>query len=121
MRRAFPFQDLSTDEFEELTRHICMKILGTGTIAFAEGKDGGRDGTFEGTAQSFPSTASPLKGKFIIQAKNTTNPVASCSDTYFSKLLDDEIPKLRKLVENGELDNYFVFSNRRKPADKAIK
>lgn len=121
MRRSFPFYDLGDEEFEELARHICMQVLGTGTFAFAVGQDGGRDGKFEGTAQKFPSQNSPRKGKFIIQAKHTTNPVASCSRREFSRLLDDEVPKIKKLIKAKEVDHYLVFTNRRKPASKAIE
>jgi hypothetical protein len=120
MRRSFPFHDLYHQEFEDLVSHICVQILGTGTVIFAPGKDGGRDGTFSGTAQRFPSTKSPFAGKFVIQAKHTASPVASCSDTEFSSIIDGEVPKLIKLVESSELEHYFIFTNRKKPADKSI-
>lgn len=97
-----------------------MAILGTGTIVFAKGKDGGRDGSFYGKAQAFPSTASPLEGKFIVQAKHTSNPIASCSDKEFAKLLDGEHSKIVALIEAGELEHYLVFTNRKKPAGAGI-
>lgn len=97
-----------------------MGLLGMGTIAFAAGKDGGRDGKFTGTAQSFPSTASPLAGRFIIQAKHTSNPVASCSDAEFGRIMNDESPNVRSLVAEAELDHYIVFTNRKKPANSTI-
>ena len=97
-----------------------MKILGTGTIVFADGKDGGRDGTFTGVAQNFTSAISPLSGEFVIQAKHTSNPIASCSDHEFTRILKKEEPKVKALIKAGELDHYMVFTNRRKPADKAI-
>jgi hypothetical protein len=121
MRRSFPFHDLSDDEFEQLVNHICMKVLGTGTIVFAPGKDGGRDGTFAGTAQNYPSAIAPLSGKFVVQSKHTSNPVASCSDPEFDRILDDEKPKLVELIKKGELDHYMVFTNRKKPAIKTIE
>jgi hypothetical protein len=120
MRRTFPFQDLSNDEFEDLISGICQSILGTGTIVFATGRDGGRDAAFTGTAQKFPSVESPLKGKFIIQAKHTANPAASCSDSEFSRILDGEKPKIVVLIEAGELEHYLCFTNRKKPADDAV-
>ena len=112
MRRSFPFHDLGDDEFEELVRHICMEILGTGTITFATGPDGGRDACFEGTAQKFPSTNSPFAGKFVVQAKHTSNPAGSCSSKEFSRLLDQEAPKIKKLIDDDEADYYLVFTNR---------
>ena len=121
MHRTFPFHDLSHDEFEDLVAAICHHILGTGTIVFAEGKDGGRDAKFVGTATKFPSVASPLSGKFIIQAKHTSNPVASCSDREFGGLLKGEHSRIVKLIEGQELEHYLVFTNRKKPADDAIE
>lgn len=121
MRQSFPFHDLSTDEFEDLVRHICMEVLGTGTFAFAPGPDGGRDATFAGTAQKFPSAQSPLTGKFIVQAKHTTNPVGSCSSREFAKVIEGEKPKLKKLIAANEIEHYLVFTNRRKPAHKTIQ
>jgi hypothetical protein len=120
MRRSFPFHDLGDEEFETLVAAICQKILGTGSVVFAAGKDGGRDGKFEGTAQLFPSNASPLGGKFIIQSKHTSNPVGSCSDSEFGRILDDEKPKITTLIGNGELDHYLVFTNRKRPANDAV-
>lgn len=120
MRRSFPFQDLADDEFETLVAAICQKILGTGAVVFATGKDGGRDGKFKGVAQKFPSESSPLSGKFIVQAKHTANPAASCSDAEFGRLLEGEKPKITALIANGELEHYLVLTNRKRPADDSI-
>jgi hypothetical protein len=87
LHRTFPIHDLSDDEFEELVVAICHHILGTGTIVFAVGRDGGRDGIFTGTAAKFPSPAAPLTGKFVVQAKHTQNPAASCADAEFGRIL----------------------------------
>ncbi len=121
MKRSYPFHDLNPDDFERLVIHVCMKILGTGTIVFAAGKDGGRDGTFDGTAEKFPSAAAPLSGRFVIQSKHNSNPNSSCSDKEFESVVNCEVPKLKALLANDELDHYMIFTNRKKPAEKAIK
>jgi len=92
---------------------ICGMILGTGIIVFSPGPDGGRDGKFTGKANNFPSEAKPWDGKFIIQAKHTTNPIASCSDSEFETILKKELPKLEGLKEQGKIDYYLVFTNRK--------
>ena len=104
---------LDDKKFENLTNTICQKILGIGVIEFSEGKDGGRDGKFTGTAIAFPSDVESWKGKFIIQAKFTSNSQASCSDKEFENLIDLEIPKIKKLKERNEIDNYLIFTNRK--------
>lgn len=121
LHRTFPIHDLSNDEFETLVAAICHYVLGTGTIVFAIGKDGGRDGTFAGAAANFPSSAAPLTGKFVVQAKHTSNPVASCADNEFGRILKGEHPKIITLVKQGELEHYLVFTNRKKPASDGIE
>ncbi len=109
----YPLYDLSWQEFENIVISICEEILGTGTIKFADGKDGGRDAKFTGTANNFPSSASPWNGKFIIQAKHTTNMIASCSDSEFNTLLKKEVESIKKLKDDYKIDNYIMFTNRK--------
>ncbi|OHD09214.1 MAG: hypothetical protein A2Y34_14625 [Spirochaetes bacterium GWC1_27_15] len=117
----YRLENISENEFEELVNSICQKILGIGIISFRKGKDGGRDGKFEGIAENYPSSKLPWKGKFIIQSKHTDNPIASCSDNNFQNMIKkDEIPKLKVLKANNEVDNYLLFTNRRFNADIGI-
>jgi hypothetical protein len=111
--RKYPLHYLNDDEFENLSILICNKILGTATMPFAKGRDSGKDGRFTGTANCFPSQANPWNGKIIIQAKHTTKENASCSDSDFKSILKKEIPKISKLQQNGELDYYLLFTNRK--------
>lgn len=111
----FPVYDLSNIEFEKLVGLICREVLGPAVTTFAAGKDGGKDAKFSGSAQAFPSTANPETGKFIIQAKHTSSPVGSCSDDDFeTKTLNEELPKVKRMFDAGELTHYILFTNRRK-------
>lgn len=109
----YRLENINDADFEKMVNTICQRILGTGVIEFSPGKDGGRDGKFTGVAQNYPSTKDSWSGKFIIQAKHTENPIASCSDNDFEKIIDGEIVKIKKLKENGEVDNYLLFTNRK--------
>lgn len=109
----YHLDQLDDTQFENLVNTICQKILGTGVVTFSPGKDGGKDGRFNGTAQNYPSTTENWKGKFIIQAKHTTSPIASCSDSEFESIVNKEIKKVRKLKSNGHVDNYLLFTNRK--------
>ena len=111
--RNYRLEDLSDVQFEELCSKICIQILGEGFVNFAKGKDGGRDGKFQGKANEFPSKERPYEGKFIVQAKHTTSPIALCSDSKFNKILEEEIPNIEKLNANGELEHYFILTNRK--------
>ncbi len=63
-------------DFERLVVSICDRILGTGTIHFSDGPDGGRDAAFTGRAENYPSSTKPWEGSFVIQAKHCKNPNA---------------------------------------------
>lgn len=104
---------LSEDNFENLINRICQEVLGTGVISFSKGKDGGRDGKFIGVSQSFPSVTKHWNGKFIIQAKHTDNPIASCSDNDFQTITNKEIKKIKKLKEENEVDCYLQIESTR--------
>lgn len=112
---------LDEDTFEKLANRICQSILGIGTISFAKGRDGGKDGKFTGTATKFPSEKSPWSGKFIIQAKHSSSPVASCNDPDFKSTIETEIQKVKKLKQNGEIDCYIIFTNRKYSGDSGEK
>lgn len=113
--QRFPLHDLSDTEFEQLVVLICRELLGPGVTSFARGRDGGKDAKFIGTATQFPSSSNPASGRFIIQAKHTWSREGSCSDRSFEpKLIDEEMPKIKRQFDNGELTHYLLFTNRRK-------
>ena len=121
MIETYPIHNLADNEFELMVVMICQKILGIGVINFSAGPDGGRDGRFEGKAESFPSTQEPWTGKFIIQAKHSSSPVDTCTSAGFKKILKEEYPKVKKLIANGELEHYLLFTNRKLSADAENK
>lgn len=104
---------LNDQDFENLVNRICQTLLGIAVVSFSPGKDGGRDGKFTGTASQYPSDKNCWSGKFIIQAKHTANPTASCSDSDFKKIIDDEIKKIKALKILGDIDCYLIFTNRK--------
>jgi len=111
----FPLHSLHDNEFEQLVTLICRQILGAGVTSFAQGPDGGKDAKFTGTATAFPSITAPAYGWFIIQAKHTSNPIASCSDYEFeTTLIGKEIPKIKRQFDEGRLTHYILFTNRKK-------
>lgn len=121
----YAYENFGEDQFENLVVCICREIFGIGAQGFAKGPDGGRDAKFIGTSQFFPSTASPWKGTTIIQAKHVSAYNKSFSDQDFygnqKSVLGDEIPKIKKLRQQGELDNYVLFSNRKLTATAESK
>lgn len=118
----YAYEDLSEDQFEELIVLICKRLLGMSTQGFAKGPDGGRDAKFVGTAELIPSTSDPWKGTTVIQAKHTNGHNRSFSESDFfsiksnSTIIAEEIPRIKKLRENQQLDHYMLFANRKLPA-----
>lgn len=123
----YRLENLPEDDFEKLINSCCQDFLGMGVVSFTKGKDGGRDGRFEGVANKYPSKNKPWQGKFIIQVKHTTDYQASCSDNTFfinkSSIINKEIPKIQKLKAANEIDNYLLFTNRKETdsREKAIQ
>lgn len=111
--RDYRLHELNDVEFEQLCVKICSKWLGQGVTGFSKGKDGGRDGKFIGRANSFPSETQPHEGHFTLQAKHTAAPNKSCSDKDFHRTLDGEHEQIQRLIGEGLLDHYIIFTNRK--------
>jgi hypothetical protein len=115
----YAYEDLGDDQFETLIVLLAQRLLGIGVQGFSKGPDGGRDAKFVGTAELHPSKAAPWIGITIIQAKHTNgyNRNFSESDFYSANgtktVLGEEIPRIKKLRENKQIDHYMLFSNRR--------
>ncbi len=115
----FAYEDLSDDQFEKLIVFLCQRLLGIAVQGFARGPDGGRDAKFVGTAELHPSKAAPWTGTTIIQAKHTNGYNRSFSESDFfstttaNTVLGKEIPRIKKLREAKQFDNYMLFANRR--------
>lgn len=109
----YPLYNLNCDEFESLVVLICNHILGSATIPFASGKDGGKDGKFIGKANRIPSESAPWEGKIIIQAKHTKKINASCSESSFNRIIENEvITAIESLKSRSEIEYYLLFTNR---------
>ena len=115
----FAYEDLSEDQFEKLIVLLCQRLLGLSVKGFAKGPDGGRDAKFVGTAELHPSTAAPWSGTVIVQAKHTNgyNRHFGETDFYSAKSKDTvigkEVPRIRNLRKEKQLDHYMLFANRR--------
>jgi hypothetical protein len=113
-----PYHDLNEDQFEQLVIAICAWLLGSAVQGFSKGPDGGKDARFHGRADRFPSASGPWDGRIVIQAKHTDLINRKFSEPDFaseadSSILSQEVPRIRRLRETGELDHYMLFSNRR--------
>lgn len=115
----FDYEDLSDAQFETLVVFLCQRLLGISVQGFAKRPDGGRDAKFVGTAELHPRRAAPWVGATIIQAKHTNGYNRNFSESDFfsttaqNTVLGKEIPRVKKLRENKQIDHYVLFANRR--------
>ena len=115
----FAYEDLSDGQFETLIVFLCQRLLGISAQGFAQGPDGGRDAKFVGTAELHPSRAAPWVGTTIIQAKHTNGYNRNFSESDFfsttaaNTVLGKEIPRIKRLRKDKQLDHYMLFANRR--------
>lgn len=112
----FQYFDLTSERFENLVIEICSILFGMGIRSYTAGRDRGKDAVFEGTANEFPNKSNPWTGKVVIQAKHTYAIGQYFGDKKFvgnkSSVISKEIPKIKRMFENNELDYYIIFSNR---------
>ena len=124
MQQTYIYENLSDSQFENLVVLICQELLGKGVQGFTFGRDGGRDARFHGRAECYPSSTKPWEGLIIVQAKHTNGHNKSFSDKeVYSKenknsVIAKEIPRIRALYQNKEIDYYMLFSNRRLTANR---
>jgi len=108
------FHNFSARQFVELVIEFCVELLGHGVQGFVSGKDGGRDARFVGQAKEFGD----WNGTIVIQAKHTEMMNRAFSESDFSgdsdtSILAKELPRIKALLKQNELDYYLLFSNRR--------
>ena len=115
----YRYEDLSDEQFETLIILLCRHLLGTSVKGFAKGPDGGRDAKFVGTAELHPSKVAPWVGTTVVQAKHTNGYNKHFSEADFfstgstNTVLGEEVPRILKLRDAGQVDHYMLFANRR--------
>jgi hypothetical protein len=119
----YDYEDMSSEQFEDLIVFICQQLLGISVQGFSTGPDGARDAKFVGTAELHPSKADPWKGTVIIQGKHTNgyNKYFNEPDFYSrgakTNVIAKEVPRIKKLRNGKKLDHYMLFANRRLSAN----
>ncbi|MFI8685874.1 restriction endonuclease [Rossellomorea sp. NPDC077527] len=112
----YNLHQLGWKAFEGLSGNIMQEIMGNTYALFSEGRDGGRDGYFEGTG-NLNILKDNLSGKFVFQCKHTSIP--SKKLTY--SLVKKELPKLEKLVEHHDVEHYVIFTNYKLSANNDLE
>jgi hypothetical protein len=102
---------LGDKEFERLCQSLLKEVIGSGTITFGEGPDGGREATFTGKAP-YPSPNEAWDGEWIFQAKfHDVQRIGP--DKARQQVLTDLKTELEKIVNKykRECENYILITN----------
>src|SRR5687768_16442737 len=94
----YNLENLHWREFETLVTYYLKETIGAGLWVFGGSKDKGRDSTFSGEANAYPSKSGPWRGEWIFQIKHPTTRGKTIAET--------EKELLRSLT--SELDKIFV-------------
>jgi len=108
----YKLEQLGWFNFEQLVRTLLRELIGSGLSTFSGSIDQGRDATFEGGANAFPSKTDPWKGNWIFQVKHRTYSSRG-ADTVRSELKASLSDELAKITEKHEFDcdNYVFLTN----------
>lgn len=101
----FNLHTLGWHSFQQLCLSVSREVLGQTVVSFLDTNDGGRDGAFSGTWVSKANET--LSGQFVIQCKFTSR----VGYTLTPSDIEEEIPKVRRLVGKGECDVYVLMTN----------
>jgi len=102
---------LNWREFEHLVQALSVGEIATGITPFGDGKDGGREATYEGRMQ-YPSTASPWDGYLVVQCKFRKEPIANTTEkiNWVKTQLATESRKYTRKRRALRKPDYFLFA-----------
>ncbi|WLH02030.1 hypothetical protein PSH92_03935 [Pseudomonas beijingensis] len=101
----FNLHTLGWHSFQQLCLSVSREVLGQTVVSFLDTNDGGRDGAFSGVWN--PKNNELLSGQFVIQCKFTSR----VGHTLTPSDIEEEISKVKRLVEKGECDVYVLMTN----------
>ncbi|MBX7555427.1 hypothetical protein K1Y78_48000 [Streptomyces sp. tea 10] len=95
--------------FEHLTQALAKCVLGPGVSVFGDGKDGGREATFEGQV-NFPHPGQEWDGYGVIQAKFRQRPGADDAEWMERNIQKELNDWLDPTSKRGRRPDYLLFT-----------
>lgn len=108
----FDLDKLHWREFELLAGMYLKSVIGEGVIVFSGSRDKGRDATFSGKANAYPSESNPAEGLWIFQCKHHQMKNSTLRRVE-NKLISDLGAELNKIFikHNFQCENYVFITN----------
>lgn len=105
----YKFEALGTRSFEQLTQALAVAVISPGVTPFGDGRDGGREATFEGFT-TYDTGAGPWDGSGVIQSKFLQRPLGTVHDGDWAlKQLRSELRQYTKKTSKRESPDYYIF------------
>ncbi|HEY6807114.1 MAG TPA: restriction endonuclease [Pyrinomonadaceae bacterium] len=103
---------LTWQEFERLVTFYLKEKIGSGLSIFGGSKDQGRDASFQGVANEYPSNTRPWGGNWIFQCKHRTSRTKTSGELEKALItaLNGELEKIFK-KHSLRCDNYIYITN----------
>ncbi len=101
---SFQLHTLGWKDFQRLVHTCGREVFGAALEQFRETADEGLDGLFVGPT---PSKLPDLPGPVAIQAKHS----AKAAQKWTAAMLDDELPKIERLVAAGRIRSYVLVTS----------
>ena len=100
---------LSTRSFEQLIQALALKVISPRTIIFGDGKDGGREATYEGSTNYLDGET--WNGYVVIQAKFCQRPQDTKKDGDWAiDQLKNELEDFSNLAKGRRKPDYYIFT-----------
>jgi hypothetical protein len=109
----YDFFRLNPNDFEHLVQALAREIFGLPMITFGEGRDGGREASFEGSYSLPLQTEISWKGNWVIQAKFKSKAKKDTDHfTWVKSQFENEMKKFQKKEKDTKVPtNYLLFTN----------
>ena len=110
--QKYKFHLITSDDFENLAAIVLHHIYKRPFHVYKGGRDGGIDA--EASNIGFLTN-----DKIIVQVKHTSNESGTLTKSTRKSVFEKEKPKVEKLVKDGKLGTYVIFTNYPLPAGQA--
>ena len=106
----YTLEGLSTRSFEQLVQAIAAKLIGPNVVIFGDGRDGGREATFEGHI-SYPSKEEGWSGYGVVQAKFKQRTQDTKTDGDWAlQQLRQELADFNDPAKARKKPDYYIFA-----------
>ena len=119
--RNYPFHRVDADKFEDLAITVLSEKYKIPFVRFKSGKDGGQDAVAKRVNIDLGGGNVLTDQNVVVQVKHTIYESEKFNDGTRNRVFKDEIKKVKKLVDENELDIYIIVTNYKLPAGQCKK